>query len=60
MNDDYEKLGTLIDDIENLSFALQTNMSAELHVEQLKKILPEKVQEMKDVFVKITGENPWE
>jgi len=60
MNDNYEELGALIDDIESLSFALQLNMPAEFHVQQLKKELPEKVQEMKDVFVKITGENPWE
>lgn len=49
MNDNYEKLGTLIDDIESLSFALQLNMPAEFHVRQLKKALPKKVQEMKDV-----------
>jgi hypothetical protein len=60
MNDNYEELGMLIDDIESLSFALQLNMPAEFHVQQLKKALPEKVQKMKDVFVKITGENPWE
>ena len=60
MNDNYEKLGTLIDDIESLSFGLQLNMSAEFHVMQLKEILPEKVKEFKEVYVKITGENPWE
>ena len=60
MEDNYEKLGTLIDDIESLSFGLQLNMSAEFHVKQLKEILPEKVREFKEVYVKITGENPWE
>ena len=60
MNDNYEELGTLIDDIESLSFALQLNMPAEFHVRQLKEVLPEKVQKLKEVYVKITGENPWE
>jgi hypothetical protein len=60
MEESYEKLGTLIDDIESLSFALQLNMDAKFHVEQFKKILPEKVKELKEVYVKITGENPWE
>jgi len=60
MNENYEKLGTLIDDIESLSFALQLNMPAEFHVQQMKEALPEKVQKLKDVYVKIIGENPWE
>ena len=60
MNDNYEELGILIDDIESLSFALQLNMPTEFHVQQLKKTLPEKVKALKEVFVKITGENPWE
>lgn len=60
MEENYEKLGTLIDDIESLSFGLQLNMSAQFHVAQLKQILPEKVKELKEVYVKITGENPWD
>jgi hypothetical protein len=56
----YEKLGILIDDIESLSFGLQLNMSAEFHVEQLKSILPDKVKQLKEVFIEITGENPWD
>ena len=60
MSDPFEKLGTLIDDIESLSFGLQLNMSAEFHVEQLKKILPTKVEELKETYVEITGDNPWE
>ncbi len=60
MDDNYEKLGTLIDDLESLSFGLQLNMSAEFHVEQLKEILPKKVREFKEVYENITGENPWD
>lgn len=60
MEENYEKLGILIDDIESLSFGLQLNMSAQFHVDRLKTILPKKVKELKEVFVKITGENPWE
>ena len=60
MNDNFEKLGTLIDDLESLSFGLQLNMSAQFHVDQLKTILSEKVKEFKEVYVQITGENPWD
>ena len=60
MEEQYEKLGELIDDIESLSAGLNLPFPAELHVEQLKKILPEKVKEFKECFIAITGENPWE
>ena len=59
MEENYEKLGTLIDDIESLYFALQLNMPDSFHVQQFKEILPEKIREFKEVFEKITGENPW-
>lgn len=60
MEDKFEKLGQLIDSIESLACGLDIPMSADFHVEQLKKILPEKVEKLKEVFVEITGENPWE
>ena len=59
MTKQYEKLGQLIDSIENLSCALNIPMSAEFHVNQLKQILPEKVASLKEAFIEITGENPW-
>jgi hypothetical protein len=60
MEQNYEQLGQLIDKIENLSCALSLPLPDSMHVEQLRKALPKSVQELKDVFTKITGENPWE
>ena len=60
MEDKFEKLGQLIDSIDNLSHGLNLPMPASFHVEQLKKILPDKVKELKEVYIEITGENPWE
>lgn len=60
MEEKFEKLGQLIDSLENLSCGLNIPMPAEFHVNQLKTILPEKVEEFKKVFVEIVGENPWE
>ncbi len=59
MEDKYETLGQLIDDLDDLTYALNIPMSDEFHVKQLKKILPKKVQDLKEVFIEITGENPW-
>lgn len=56
----YEKLGLLIDGIDNLAHALQIPMPAHLHIEGLKESLPKKVKELKEVYIEITGENPWE
>ena len=42
MDENYEKLGTLIDDLESLCFGLELKMSADFHLDQLKEILPKK------------------
>lgn len=55
-----EELGQLIDQIDSLAHGLNLPLPAHMHVEQLKKILPEKVQTLKETYVKIAGENPWE
>ena len=59
MEEKYEKLGQLIDDIESLQCGLDLPMPDHFHIEQLKKILPQKVYEFKQVFIEITGEDPW-
>ena len=59
MTDKYEKLGQLIDRIENLSFALNMPIPDNIHVQSFREALPEIVQELKESFVEITGENPW-
>lgn len=60
MEEKFEKLGQLIDSIDNLASALDIPMGAEFHIEQLKNLLPEKVKELKESFIEISGENPWE
>lgn len=55
-----EKLGQLIDSIDSLAHGLQIPMPPAFHIEQLKKLLPEKVDAFKKVYEEITGENPWE
>ncbi len=56
IDENYEKLGTLIDDLESLCCGLELKMSADFHLEQMKEILPKKVRELKEVFENITGE----
>lgn len=60
MTQDMEELGQAIDRVSNLDGALQLPMPAQFHVDQLKKIIPECVAELRAAFVKVTGENPWE
>lgn len=60
MEDNYEKFGQLIDDIDSLAHALNMPVPPQMHVEQLRISLPEKVKQLKGVFVEITGENPWD
>ncbi len=59
MEDKFEKLGLLIDSLDNLAHSLELPLPPQMHIEQMSKLLPEKVKELKEVFVEITGENPW-
>ena len=56
----FEELGQLIDSFDSLASGLEIPMPADFHIERLKTILPEKVKELKELFIKITGENPWD
>ena len=60
MEDNYEELGQLINSLESLQYSLNLPIGDKIHVEMFKSILPEKVKELKDLFVKITNQNPWE
>jgi hypothetical protein len=60
MEESFETLGQLIDEIDSLAHALQFPLPPEMHVEQLRIALPEKVRKLKEVFIEISGENPWE
>jgi hypothetical protein len=59
MDDKFEKLGQLIDRIENLSFALNMPIPDNTHVQSFRESLPEIVKELKESFIEISGENPW-
>jgi hypothetical protein len=60
MEEKFETLGQLIDSLDNFAHALKMPLPPQMHVEVLSKSLPEKVKELKSVFVEITGENPWD
>jgi hypothetical protein len=60
MEDKFEKLGQLIDSLDNLAHALKMPLPPQMHIDVFSRSLPEKVKELKEVFVEITGENPWE
>lgn len=55
-----EKLGELINSLDNLAHALKMNIPESIHVQAMRKLLPEKVKEFKEVYIELTGENPWE
>lgn len=56
----FEKLGSLIDELDSLAHALSLGLPPEMHLDQLKKLLPEKVVALKEVYTEIAGENPWD
>lgn len=59
MEDKFEQFGQIIDEIDNLAHALEIPLPAEMHVDSMKNILPEKVEKLKQIFVELSGENPW-
>jgi len=59
MEDKFEKLGLLIDELDNLAHALKMPLPPQFHIEQHRNLLPDKVKRLKEVYVEITGENPW-
>ena len=54
-----EELGQAIDRVDNLAHALLLPLPAQMHVDSIKSILPEVVEELKAAYIKATGENPW-
>ena len=60
MSDEQEALGQTIDKLDSLASALALPLPADMHVQQLKRALPEIVRELKAGFAAVTGENPWE
>ncbi|PLP96953.1 hypothetical protein [Cupriavidus pauculus] len=60
MNEAQEQLGQLVDRLDAIGHALQIPMPAQMHVDNLKFVLPDLVVELKDVFVRVTGQSPWD
>ena len=60
MEDKFEKLGCLIDSLDNITYTLRLPLPPEMHVKQLNVELPIIVKDLKSVFIDIAGENPWE
>tara|TARA_R110000824_G_scaffold187984_1_gene369278 strand:+ start:1512 stop:1694 length:183 start_codon:yes stop_codon:yes gene_type:complete len=60
MNDNLEKIGQTVDDLESLIAGLAIPMPPQFHLDQLKNILPEKIKAIKEAVIAESGENPWE
>jgi hypothetical protein len=56
----FEKFGEIIDEIDNLAHALTLPLPLDIHHQQMTLALPQIVKSLKEVFVEITGENPWD
>ena len=59
MTNKLEELGQLIDGLDNLAHALTIPLPDKMHVDCIRDLLPDKVLELKNIFIEITGENPW-
>ena len=59
MEDKFNILGVLIEELDSLAHGLDIPMNPQVHVDELKIILPEKIRSFKNIYVQITGENPW-
>ncbi len=56
----FEYLGQAIDELDNLAHALNFPLPPQMHVEALRSALPELVKKMKQHYVTVSGEDPWE
>lgn len=59
MTDEQEELGQIIDRLDSVTSGLIIPLPDRNHVQILRTLLPEIVQELRAVFEKVTGENPW-
>lgn len=55
-----DQLGRLADTADNLAGAAKLPLRAEMHVEQLRLGLERLSKELKDLYVAMSGENPWQ
>jgi hypothetical protein len=55
-----DELAEVIDSLDSVAHALSLPMPAQMHVDILRTVLPEKVLALKAAFIALTGDNPWE
>lgn len=55
-----ERVGELADRIQNLLGSIMIPVEDSMHVSMMKQILPEVFQELKEIYIDETNENPWE
>lgn len=61
MNEDQkDRLGRLADRIDNLTHAMALPLPDSVHLQALRDAMPELRDELKAIYVEVTGENPWE
>jgi len=56
---DSDKLGEIIDSIDNLVSAMDLPMPPQMHLDILKGSLTEKVKELKEFYIAEENDNPW-
>lgn len=55
-----DDFGDVIETISNLNGALQLPIRAELHLAGIKGSLPDVEKRLKEIYVTLAGDNPWE
>lgn len=60
-NEEYfEKIGELKDKVDNLLGSMELPMSADFHVKMMKSELATISNEVKNIYIGLTGDNPWD
>jgi len=59
-NDTYDRFSQIINELENLRYALNMPIDDRIHVQCLRNALPEKIEALKIVYIQITGEDLWD
>lgn len=54
-----EQIGLAADRVDNLIGALQLPLPAQMHVDQLRRALPELRDTLRLIYIAETGEDPW-
>lgn len=57
--DTAEQLGRAIDRVDSLTHGLTLPIPTEIHLDNLRRILPEVVRELKAGYKALTGDDPW-